>query len=216
MAINLGFVNQESEISDDSFNEMYIDFLETNQQLVNLENATEIAEKAQATGSMEVIQFAEELLGCSLEVLKDKEKEKIRIMKNIQYKNPSAKVVWFLARKAVRILMPMRLYSNRSDMPPIVKEYEQKLRSTTIDLPGGNKVTKNVSISAILDMISEMPSKWAGDLENGPWESKFKKYFSPSGRTEMASIFRIFRKAVSLGEQLYNEYKPKFPSKKQR
>lgn len=66
MPLNLGNINK-TVVSDQSFEDAYIEFLEADQQFVNLTNAIEIAEKAKESESMECIRFAEELLGISLE-----------------------------------------------------------------------------------------------------------------------------------------------------
>lgn len=69
MALNLGDVNQGAVASDESFEDVYLEFLEADQAFVNLINAMEIAEKAQASGSMECMNFAEDLLGYSCEAV---------------------------------------------------------------------------------------------------------------------------------------------------
>ena len=66
MPLNLG--NVTKDVSDDmSFEDAYIEWMEADQQFMNIVNAMEIAEKAKASQSAECIHFAEELLGCSLE-----------------------------------------------------------------------------------------------------------------------------------------------------
>lgn len=66
MSLNLG--NAMKAMSDDmSFEDAYIEWMEADQQFMNIMNAIEISEKAKASQSAECIRFAEELLGCSLE-----------------------------------------------------------------------------------------------------------------------------------------------------
>jgi hypothetical protein len=70
MSLNLGFItNDAAEAEEVNCQQVIIDMIELENDLNNYCNAIEMAEKAKATGSAEVIAFTEDLLGVSCEEL---------------------------------------------------------------------------------------------------------------------------------------------------
>ena len=123
MPLNLGNLT-DLVVSDIPVEDMYLDFLEADQQFINLMNAIEIAEKAKATQSTECIAFAEELLGTSCEsILNASLEDSSTLYRNFLKSLNSAKYTadslrdfyWNLGKKVGRdpvyVLIPGLIYN---------------------------------------------------------------------------------------------------------
>lgn len=75
--LNLGNITAGGVVDSLDVDEAYIDWMEADAQFVNLMNALEIAVKAQKSESSECLNFAEDLLGCSCEVVTTGSSKKI-------------------------------------------------------------------------------------------------------------------------------------------
>ena len=67
MSLNLGNVVEDCNLMSRSIDDVYMEWLEAYHDVTSVENALEIMLQAKATASVECMQFAEELLGISLE-----------------------------------------------------------------------------------------------------------------------------------------------------
>lgn len=106
MPLNLGNVTQ-NVYDDTPFEDLYIDWLEADQQFMNLMNAYEIAEKAKATQSTECISFAEELLGCSCEVIIGNTGKERRAAIKVAMER-TAKIFWGFKRQIASMIDTVR------------------------------------------------------------------------------------------------------------
>lgn len=199
MALNLGSVTNDL-VEYGSFEDAYIDWLEADHEFTNFMNAIEISEKAKASQSMECIGFAEELLGCSLEVLTKGDSGKI--VHNLQDNVHSAFNI--LVKLISELESLSKRIKNRKESNDIIKipRYVKKLENAnTVDklLDIAHSFgTMECSVSTAIDMLKEgiMLGPRSAMRRYDKESSAYTGIWSKDDKVSKAKVTGTFRYAV--------------------
>lgn len=205
MSLNLG--NLTSDTSSISVEDAYIEWLEADQQFMNIMNAIEIAEKAEASQSTKCISFAEELLGCSLEVLKDRDKEEERVSDNLI---GSTNTLLSVLRRRISSIFGRCLKN---------KALRERLNKETVVDNKGKRVSIMSALVAIQSELNKFDQKRGKIIDrhttsgfrqtkniHSDFQDQFSKFYTSRGREDIAYFVREARRILKVAMKIVKEY----------
>lgn len=210
MPLNLG--NITNDVSDDivdlEFEDAYVRYIEADHQFMNFMNAIEIAEKAKAAQSTECVSFAEELLGCSLEVLKDRDEEEKRVSNNLIGSTNAA----FSSIRGYISFIFGRCIKNKALRARLNKETVTDIKGKKVSVMDA-LVSTQAELNHFDDKRREIISRnttksgfrQIQDIHSD-FQDQFSKFYTSRGREDIAYFIREARRILKVAKKIVKEY----------